>query len=219
MKNAHPPSIVSSRVLGIVVCAGMLAVGLFGLRSSGYAGLLSVGQESSVKVELINESQLSNTAVVYDKRKPCYDPDLTALFPPDITATMASFVTTVLATNSRPAMQPCAPLERVGRDGDGGKFVCGLRNLKAPCVIYSLGSYNDFSFEQSVSDATLCEIVTADCTVDPKDVKALPPRTKFIPICLASFDGEKDGRNFLTLQSIMAMLNHTHVDLLKVIGN
>lgn len=39
--------------------------------------------------------------------------------------------------------------ERVGRLGDGGKWVCGLRALleDRPCLIYSLGSAGDISFE------------------------------------------------------------------------
>lgn len=57
-----------------------------------------------------------------------------------------------------PLHEPCAPntLERIGTDGDGGKWVCGdyfPKNL-TDCVIFSLGSFGEFSFEQAISEYT-----------------------------------------------------------------
>ncbi len=42
--------------------------------------------------------------------------------------------------------------ERVGRVGDGGKWVCGLRYplQDHPCLVYSLGSRGDASFEAQI---------------------------------------------------------------------
>lgn len=53
---------------------------------------------------------------------------------------------------------------RVGQIGDGGKWVCGLSQLKSPCLIYSLGSNGDPSFELAINTATSgeCEIYTFD---------------------------------------------------------
>ena len=42
---------------------------------------------------------------------------------------------------------PGMPLHRDGGAGDGGKWICGLAALQAPCVVLSLGSNNDYSFE------------------------------------------------------------------------
>jgi hypothetical protein len=46
------------------------------------------------------------------------------------------------------ACPPGQPLKRYGGAGDGGKMLCDLAALRAPCVIYSLGSRGDYTFEQ-----------------------------------------------------------------------
>ena len=49
--------------------------------------------------------------------------------------------------------------ERVGRVGDGGKWVCGLRGMHGrPCLVYSLGSAGDISFEDELLSNTHCEV-------------------------------------------------------------
>jgi hypothetical protein len=58
-------------------------------------------------------------------------------------------------------------LQRVGRSGDGGKWLCAkLALLHAPCDIFSLGSHMDFSFEEEMLKSTPCHIHTFDCTVE-----------------------------------------------------
>lgn len=55
--------------------------------------------------------------------------------------------------------------DRVGRLGDGGKWVAHLKSLdKRPCVVYSFGSNGDTSFEEDVDFLTQkrCEIHTFD---------------------------------------------------------
>ena len=64
----------------------------------------------------------------------------------------------------------CAYERRIGRDGDGGKWICDPHRIaqKAAsdqgCLVYSVGSNNDFSFEMSVHDqiSEHCEIHTFD---------------------------------------------------------
>jgi hypothetical protein len=50
--------------------------------------------------------------------------------------------------------------ERVGRVGDGGKWVCGLHMLAKAhgCLVYSLGSRGDISFEEEIMELTSCEV-------------------------------------------------------------
>ena len=44
--------------------------------------------------------------------------------------------------------------------GDGGKFSCGLRYLlqDRPCLVYSLGSAGDTSFEEQILSRTSCQV-------------------------------------------------------------
>lgn len=43
---------------------------------------------------------------------------------------------------------PSQPLIRYGNPADGGKLLCDISKLTPPCIIYSLGSNGDYSFEQ-----------------------------------------------------------------------
>mmetsp|Transcript_25310 Transcript_25310/g.42053 ORF Transcript_25310/g.42053 Transcript_25310/m.42053 type:complete len:367 (-) Transcript_25310:180-1280(-) len=65
----------------------------------------------------------------------------------------------------------CRHERRIGRKGDGGKWVCDphrIADQHAGCLVYSIGSSGDVSFEKSVkmeiSDA--CEIHTFDIDKD-----------------------------------------------------
>jgi len=59
----------------------------------------------------------------------------------------------------------CTDVERIGRPGDGGKWICKDHIKQGACVIYSLGSSNEFSFEQDAKDRLGCEVHTFDCTI------------------------------------------------------
>jgi hypothetical protein len=69
----------------------------------------------------------------------------------------------------------CSHARRIGKMGDGGKWVCDLFRLKtrSNCLIYSAGSNGDFSFETHMkNDLPNCEIHTFDITLYecPKNV-------------------------------------------------
>ncbi|KAK4538319.1 hypothetical protein CDCA_CDCA17G4344 [Cyanidium caldarium] len=80
----------------------------------------------------------------------------------------------------------CALEERLGRYGDGGKWVCDVHSLhlrpqlfrslghsQYRCVVYSFGSNNDFSFEERLHERLPhCQIFVFDATSSPPD----PPR-------------------------------------------
>lgn len=64
----------------------------------------------------------------------------------------------------------CLHERRVGRLGDGGKWICDPHRItnQDDCLVYSVGSNNDFSFEQSVLDeiGQHCEIHTVSiCSI------------------------------------------------------
>ena len=56
----------------------------------------------------------------------------------------------------------CANLERFGNHGDGGKMVCdaaGVLNARDDCLIVSVGSNGDVSFEEAMRTFNLqCEV-------------------------------------------------------------
>ena len=84
--------------------------------------------------------------------------------------------TTVAPRNAYDYFEPewnCEDEVRLGSDivssGDGPKFVCGSDVLASTedCVVYSIGSNYDFSFEYAVNRiAPQCEIHTFDGTLD-----------------------------------------------------
>lgn len=66
----------------------------------------------------------------------------------------------------------CSHERRIGKMGDGGKWICDPHRIaqKDSCLVYSVGSNNDFSFEEAVlrDISPECEIHT----FDPKDYSA-----------------------------------------------
>lgn len=105
--------------------------------------------------------------------------------------------------------------------GDTGKQLCDLKGVSdhsesngKPCIVYSIGSNNQFDFESSVSKRTSCEMHTFDCTSDPPK----PPinRLTFNKICFGPENTEIDGRVYRTMETIMSDRKHTHLDLLKM---
>jgi hypothetical protein len=101
-------------------------------------------------------------------------------------------------------------MRRYGGDGDGGKILCSLDSLatKTGCVVYSLGSANNYKFEEAILKETPCHVHTFDCTVDGRSIN--PSRHTFHKWCI----GTKNG--YRTWCNITESLGHTHVDILKM---
>ena len=71
--------------------------------------------------------------------------------------------------------------QRVGRLGDGGKWVCGMRSSMlqtAGCLVYSLGSKGDTSFEDDMMNSTACDVHTFDPTLSPEALKVVQSKDK-----------------------------------------
>jgi hypothetical protein len=69
----------------------------------------------------------------------------------------------------------CSHARRIGKMGDGGKWVCDLFRLQnhSDCLVYSAGSHGDFSFESHMKRSLPnCEVHTFDSKLYtcPKDV-------------------------------------------------
>jgi len=96
---------------------------------------------------------------------------------------------------------------------DTSKIVCGLNTLRSPCVVYSIGSNNDWSFELGVLKSTSCEVHTFDCTGDRSRFKVPPSNRLFFHYeCL----GTSSDKNFYTLDQLAERHSHKQIDLLKM---
>ncbi|KAI9004377.1 methyltransferase domain-containing protein [Hyaloraphidium curvatum] len=126
------------------------------------------------------------------------------------------------------------------KTGDGGKWMCGdlnqiVRNIvqsrnrpaegekanHAPCIVYSLGSNNQFGFEESVKKMTgaLCDVHTFDCTGAWTN-----PSTTFHSWCLGiapktpmvANGREVPASSYKNLVEITSELKHEYVTILKM---
>lgn len=122
---------------------------------------------------------------------------------------------------------PCASLKRYGNSRATGKQLCGLDTLsKNVCIIYSLGSNNNFQFEDAILSQTSCRVHTFDCTSLPP--KQDHPRLKFHQICLGEQSslqesiypqsGKKQQVNltFMKFDRILQMNEHQRIHVLKM---
>ena len=86
-------------------------------------------------------------------------------------------------------------LEKYG-NGDEEKRACGLKQLikleqnhnRSECIIYSIGSNNQWGFEEAIFEKTNCRVETFDCTTPAtiKPPEAIQSRVRYHNICLGS---------------------------------
>jgi hypothetical protein len=141
-----------------------------------------------------------------------------------------------------PAVFTCPhDFQRVGRLGDGGKWVCGMSlyerkpavNIAAgqskeldakitaeSTIIYSFGINGESSFEAEMLERIpSAQMFGYDFSVDafgPQIQTAHRPRTKFGKVGLGAKDEHDQSPPFWTLSSLMASNNHTYMDILKI---
>ncbi|CAI6339068.1 unnamed protein product [Periconia digitata] len=141
-----------------------------------------------------------------------------------------------------PAAWSCPhDVQRVGRLGDGGKWVCGMsvyESLPAPAswtgsagvpsggqeglVVYSFGINGDSSFEAELLERVpSARIWGFDFSVNgwgPQITSAVSQRTFFKKAGIGAKDEPHLTTNgpLYTLQSLMASNNHTYIDVLKI---
>ncbi|CAF4735542.1 unnamed protein product, partial [Rotaria sp. Silwood2] len=108
----------------------------------------------------------------------------------------------------------CSHARRIGKMGDGGKWVCDPYRLKSrlDCLIYSAGSKRDFSFENDMKKTMPhCEIHTFD-----KNLYTCPQN-----ICIfhqITFGNGTHPNDSKTWATIIQELNHVQrkIDILKI---
>ena len=120
-------------------------------------------------------------------------------------------------------MTHCKSTTCIGGDcaTDLSKFVCGVDQLKAGCVVYSIGGNNQWEFELDLVKKTPCHVYTFDCT-GPKSRFQVPnhPRIHFHHVCLTPYSGTDkfegmEGEAW-TLLEMQQNLGHSRIDLLKM---
>ncbi|KAF9523667.1 methyltransferase domain-containing protein [Crepidotus variabilis] len=115
-------------------------------------------------------------------------------------------------------------VDRLGALGDGGKWICGISRLarKRDCVVYSFGINYESSFEAQILGHTQdCQIYGYDFSVKsfgPEIPSNQAHRTHFHAFGLSGSDkhGPDDNPPMYTLESLMKMNGHKHIDLLKI---
>ena len=111
--------------------------------------------------------------------------------------------------------------ERLGRLGDGGKWVCGPSLLlqSRSCVVYSIGSNGETSFEKDILSMTQCEVHTFDHTLSEaaQAVVRGVPGLHYHNVGLGVRQTGQTGQpSVLSLDQLMASLKHSWVDVLKM---
>jgi hypothetical protein len=108
-------------------------------------------------------------------------------------------------------------VERIGRMGDGGKWVCGLEVFQNhSCIVYSFGIAGDSSFEAEVINRTNCLIFAFDGSVSQLGPQISTDEAKERVKFFEKFVGNSDSGTHWTLGSIMRHLGHSWVDIVKM---
>lgn len=135
-----------------------------------------------------------------------------------------------------PATYSCPhDIQRVGRLGDGGKWVCGMSSYEsrpAPAVsqhstpapetvIYSFGVNDESTFEaEMLARIPSAQIFAYDFSVDKFGPQLSPKyssRAHFYKYGLGDKNEKKEPNvQFYTLQSLMSQNNHSYIDILKI---
>lgn len=116
----------------------------------------------------------------------------------------------------------CPDIELIGNFHDGVKWVCGVRTLRKGCIVYSFGSNGDDQFERDILKKTKCEVFTFDPTLSKERENMLSSsvRKNFLKIGLYKKNGTMQiggfDREVRNLRSIMKLLNHDRIDILKI---
>lgn len=104
----------------------------------------------------------------------------------------------------------CVDDRRVGHFGEGGKWVCDPDCLLVPqqCTIFSVGSNNEYSFEESLHSHE-CRTFTFDHTTNGT---GHPDYVVFSPFGIATVS----SGNMKSLVDMAALVNVKHVDIFKI---
>ncbi|XP_046567499.1 probable methyltransferase-like protein 24 [Haliotis rubra] len=110
---------------------------------------------------------------------------------------------------------------RMGRVGDGGWEVCDDEEFRpiAPCLVYSFGINNDFTFDDDVAKYYQCQVLSFDPSMN-KESYQRSPLVHFYDLGIAETDRvvPDKGWQLRSLSSLKRQFNHTEriIDVLKM---
>ncbi|CAI5527015.1 unnamed protein product [Closterium sp. Naga37s-1] len=142
------------------------------------------------------------------------------LYPPPVQYTPVLMKTVLLIPT-----YPCPANERIGEWGDGGKWTCMLPGaIQKDPVVYSIGSFGQYSFEDSIYKLLHVQPHTFDPFLVPATAARMQNLSSlhFHPIGLSAaselqnYTTKFPTMQFMTLEGIMQLLNHTYVDVFKI---
>ncbi|KAI9669526.1 MAG: hypothetical protein M1817_004645 [Caeruleum heppii] len=114
-------------------------------------------------------------------------------------------------------------IQRIGRLGDGGKWVCGMSRYEErednATIIYSFGVNDESTFEAEMLQRTNAEVFAYDYSVDdfgPQLAPAYRSRAHFQKVGLSGEDNINRNPPFHTIKTLMDQNNHTYMDMLKI---
>ena len=110
------------------------------------------------------------------------------------------------------------PLESFGV-GDQEKRACGVSTLllhEDGCHVFSIGSANEWNFEEDIVSKTKCFVETFDCTVGPnaKPPYSIAHRVRLHRHCLGDKDEIINDRSFLSWSSMHQLVNSSAAPIL-----
>ncbi|XP_071098737.1 probable methyltransferase-like protein 24 [Haliotis cracherodii] len=113
----------------------------------------------------------------------------------------------------------CKRKLRMGKLGDGGWEICDdpeYRPVK-PCIVYSFGINDDFSFDDETAKNYECDVFSFDPSMKQKSYQR-SPRVRFLSLGIDGKDSKRGSWDLHTLTSFKKMLNHTgrFIDVLKM---
>jgi hypothetical protein len=103
-----------------------------------------------------------------------------------------------------PVVGKCKDLRHLGH-GDEEKRLCFSEELVQPdCVVFSVGSNNQWEFEVMMYDNTPCEIHTFDCTVtNPQPPERIKDRVTFHKLCMGRKSFISHGLKYTDLEGLV----------------
>jgi hypothetical protein len=111
----------------------------------------------------------------------------------------------------------CPVDERLGRNGDGGKWICNPDVFAAsPCVLYSFGVKDDFSFEVDSHKRMGCKEQLYDPTISVDPVRRELSKYDGINIDAVGIADNDDNTQYQRLSTLMQRNGHKYIDILKI---
>ena len=113
-----------------------------------------------------------------------------------------------MARISPPQVPACTHLHIFGNERtnyDEAKRFCYFPDIKPPgqCVAYSIGSNNNWAFEEHMYADSDCKIETFDCTLNATIPESIRSRTRFHHICIGAVDSvDEKHQRFATVSNL-----------------